>query len=369
MSDSFTRFLIGVIVFTCIGCSAISSTNDSPSQPETEDDNDAIIGENPLAKFNAQAAADYSDALNGSAVLVMHDGEILFEEYQNGATSETPTHIFSATKGFWAPVVAKFIQQGYLTGFDQKVSDVLTEWKGTAKANITIRQTMQLSTGLENDIDELQGLGASAPDLYSYAVNETSLSRAPGSIFRYGPVNYYVIGALIQRLIENHNLPYTDPLDFLNKVFFAEIGIEYADWARDQNGNPHIPNGAFITPRNLIKWAQFIHLRCHWNGKAMVDPQLVDQFFQPSERNPGHGLFYWLNNKEGFSLLPQQTSPAGSDGGFMYYGGREEIIGILGAGKNRVYIVPSENLVIVRQTLGDEGDFIDDEFLSLFFNE
>ena len=52
----------------------------------------------------------------------------------------------------------------------------------------------------------------------------------------------------------------------------------------------------------------------------------------------------------------------------MYHGGMNEIIGALGAGKNRMYIVPSLDAVIIRQTLAEDDAFDDNTFLSLLFS-
>jgi hypothetical protein len=41
--------------------------------------------------------------MGGTAVLVMQDGQVIFEDYHNGADQNTATHIQSGTKGFWAP--------------------------------------------------------------------------------------------------------------------------------------------------------------------------------------------------------------------------------------------------------------------------
>ncbi|GET28500.1 hypothetical protein SD074_07020 [Prolixibacter sp. SD074] len=49
----------------------------------------------------------------------------------------------------------------------------------------------------------------------------------------------------------------------------------------------------------------------------------------------------------------------------MLYYTYEDIIGCLGAGKNRMYIIPSLNAVIVRQAIEDTGDFNDNDFLKL----
>ena len=239
----------------------------------------------------------------------------------------------------------------------------MTEWQGTTKQGITLRQAMQLSSGLANDVENLQGLDPAATDLYDHAVNNVGFARAPGTAFSYGPVNYYVVGAMIQRIITTENLPYQNPLDSLQKNFLDKIGIQYSDWAHDASGNPHIPNGAYFVPRQWIHWGQFILQNGVWNGEALVDENLLLALAEPAATNPGHGLFTWLNTQGGFGLFSFQTAPTGSLGGMIYYNGHNDIIGYLGAGKNRIYVIPTKDLVVVRQTLQEEDSFEDHVFL------
>ncbi len=349
------------------GCGDLSRSPllDEPTNSPQNDEGDVI----PPTKevFNYSEASAYSASFNGLGVLAMQEGEIVFEEYHGDSNLQTSSHLHSATKGFWGVVVARMIQEGLLEGFDQKASDILEEWQGTAKGNITIRQIMQLSSGLSNDIDNLQGTDPAAPDLYYHAVNNVNLVRAPGTRFSYGPVNFYVMGAIMARVLQQAGGQYTGPLDYLNKKFFIPIGIEYSDWVHDDVGNPHIPNGAFITPRNWIKWGQFLLQKGKWQGQQLVDSRLFEELLEPASTNPGHGLFIWLNTNGGFGIFPFDSAPKDAPGGMIYHDGLNDIYSCMGAGKNRMYMVPSKNLIILRQTEEDNDDFSDTQFLGILF--
>jgi hypothetical protein len=52
----------------------------------------------------------------------------------------------------------------------------------------------------------------------------------------------------------------------------------------------------------------------------------------------------------------------------MYHDGMNDIIGALGAGKNRMYIIPSYNTVVLRQTRLEDDRFDDHTFLSLLLD-
>src|SRR5262245_5234763 len=105
-----------------------------------------------------RAAADYSANHNGHAVLVLIDGKIVFERYDNGHTADEPHNLYSGTKTFWGPVIAAMIEDGLVTSLDEPVARTITEWMGDArKGRITIRHLLDLNAGLVQDIWNLQG--------------------------------------------------------------------------------------------------------------------------------------------------------------------------------------------------------------------
>jgi CubicO group peptidase (beta-lactamase class C family) len=130
-----------------------------------------------------------------------------------------------------------------------------------------------------------------------------------------------------------------------------------------------MPNGAYLTAREWSKYGQFIIQNGKWDGKQIVKEKLLKECFKPSEANKGHGLTFWLNVQGGNGPrhLPMK-SKSDDKGGFIYPDGLPDIIGALGAGKNRMYMIPSLKMVIVRQAEGDKLGYTDSEFLRLLLN-
>ncbi len=315
-------------------------------------------------------ASEYSKNANGAAILVYQNGEIIFEEYHNGADENTATHIHSATKAFWSAIAALALQKGLITSYDELVSNTITEWQNTTthpnKKLIKIRHLLSLSSGLSQDVEKIQGEDATAKDIYQYVVDSLKLVAAPGKVFQYGPSHYYAFGVLLQRKLHSKGIQ-LNPLQYLENEVLNKIGLQYDKWTSDPSGNPHIPNGCYLTPRNWVKFGKFMLQEGRWDTTQIIDSSLIKDMFKADGPNPGHGKFIWLNAKDGYGVLKQMSAPLGSAGGFMYFNGYTEIIGALGAGKNRMYIIPSLNAVIVRQTLLENDNFEDNTFLSLYF--
>jgi CubicO group peptidase (beta-lactamase class C family) len=315
------------------------------------------------------AGAEYSRQKGGAAVLIMQNGQIVFENYHNNANENTPTHIQSGTKAFFAAVVALAIQDGYITSYDENVSETITEWQNTTlhpgKSLITIRHLVSLTSGLSQDLDYIEGANPLASDIYSYVVNNLRVVSTPGTRFQYGPSHYYAFGVFLKRKLQKAGIN-QDPLQYLETRILQKLGVNYTNWVHDQAGNPHIPNGCYLTPRNWVKFGQFLLQKGKWNNQQLIAESFVNDLFVPKANNTGYGVFLWLNQQGGDpTSAGVPMAPAGSLGGFIYYAGYTDIIGGLGAGKNRLYIIPSLNAVIVRQSLDDTAAFSDNDFLEL----
>lgn len=320
----------------------------------------------PPSKANLKKAADYSAANQGRAMLVMVKGKTIFERYDNGFGPDTATHLHSATKGFWGPVVAAMIEDGLVESFDEMAVKTLPEWKDDPlKKHITIRHLLNLSAGLVQDVKNLQGHERKtlAPDLYKHAIGVRA-RRRPGIAFQYGPSCYYVLGEIMKRKLAPQE---QTPLDYLKKRILDPIGIDIDHWVHDKSSNPHIPNGASLTARNWVRYGQWLVQGGRWDGKQIVKKELLDQLLEPSKANPGHGLALWLNRPggQGAIRIPSQTSRADDEAGFIYRGGHPDLFAALGAGKCRMYMIPSLQMVVLRQADTPRDRFDDNTFLGL----
>lgn len=363
---------------------------------QAEAKTEARLNDRPLlAPLGAQSrydlAAEYSKVNDGRSVLVMQGDKVVFEQYHNGHHADKAHGLASGTKSFWGVMAAAAVQDGFLT-LDERVSETITEWRAhPAKARITVRQLLDLSSGLN------AGKGALdfAPDKYTRSL-QIPLWNSPGTQFRYGPANYYVFGELMRRKLAPER---ETPLQYLERRLLKPIGLKYDAWRHDAAGNAHLPNGASLTAREWAKFGIFVKNGGAWNGKQLIPRKLVQQCLQPSRVNPAYGLTFWLNvpappgaadsriadgegetradaNEDttanvGFggrlgARVHAQSSATGERhvmrGGSIYGAGPRDLAMAAGAGQQRLYIIPSLDMVIVRQ--GESSRFRDSEFLA-----
>jgi CubicO group peptidase (beta-lactamase class C family) len=365
-----------------------------------------------LNRDHLQAAAAYSDSFSGRALLVMQNGQVIFEHYANGWTASRPHALASGTKSFAGIVAMAAIEDGIINGLDEVVADTLTEWKlDSRKSEITVRQLLNLSSGLAPDDDSLGRAGAGIRDLgpandaagrlrgalgrderpedrFAAAIAIPSIDK-PGRTFRYGPSHFYAFGAFLERKLESGDRPQKSYFEYMKARVLEPAGLSASieRFAPDRAGNPNLPGGGHLTAREWAKFGEFVRLGgavCGEDGPMMMHfkPGALEPCFQPSDANPNYGLTWWLlNGKPGAAAEVADVgarSPRTRRGGGQASRQAAQTEAILdqagepipvamaaGAGKQRLYILPKQGLVIVRfaQMNAKGAAFSDTEFI------
>ena len=324
--------------------------NPLPAQAPTAVQTPASVA-SPVTPENFKLAAAYAAAHGSFAVLVMHDGKIQFEEYQNGKVATDALELASGTKSFWG-IAAVAAEEDGLLKLDEKVSETITEWKSDPKREpITIRQLLTLTSGI-------QGGEIARPPLYDDALN-APLTTEPGVAFHYGPAPFQIFGELMKRKLKDSG---QNGVDYLKARILEPIGLDVGVWRSSKDGNPLMPQGAKLTAREWAKFGQLIINGGTWDGKQIVSKSAIDQCFSGTKANPHYGLTFWLKGldpEEDKDLIPATDSAKPID--------RlpDDFVMAAGLGKQRLYIIPSLKLVVVRQGKILGGTFKDAQFLSL----
>lgn len=298
-----------------------------------------------------QSAAEYSQENMGLSVLIMKGNKIVFEQYQNGHSSDRPWILASGTKSFSGVMCAAAIEDKLISGFDEKVSDTITEWKADKRrSQITIRQLLSLTSGID------AGTIGRVPS-YAEAVTESS-KYEPGDRFEYGPVPFQVFGELMTRKLKTRN---ESVYDYINRRILKPIGLNVAFWRKD-GGQPLLPQGAVLTAREWVKFGQLLKDGGKWNGKQIIRKDLLDELRKGSKANPAYGITFWLNHDgtkaNGVSTRNAVMTEISANGVSKE---ALDLFMAAGAGNQRLYIIPSLDLVVVRQAAfgkWDDGEFI-----------
>lgn len=320
----------------------------------------AIEAQAPSAAQFERAVA-YASRTDGQAVLVMHRGRIIYERYVGEGSASKSMMLASGSKSFVGVATIAAVADG-LVRLDQPVADLLSEWKSDArKSRVTVRQLLSLESGIETGNP---GTGCGGPrSTWADAVAAQALVE-PGTRFRYGPYPFITMGAAIERVNPRESFE-----AYLVRRVLAPLGVK-VEWRMTcGDGKPQLAGGAAMTARDWATFGEMIR-RDGMHGTTRILPaELVSQLFRPSSANPAYGMSWWLreaafqtNPAMGARRLGRRATAARvGDATWL----PRDLVMAAGAGKQRLYVIPSQELVIVRMGPVRGGRaFKDDEFLA-----
>lgn len=296
--------------------------------------NSIEISSDELAAY--QQAAAYSRAHRGLSMVVMKNGKVVFENYAKGHSADEPHNLYSGTKSFSCAIAVAAIQDKLLS-FDEPVSKTITEWQSDEqKAKITIHQLLTLTSGIN------AGQTGSKPS-YAEAI-ATKVLHAPGTTFQYGPIPFQVFGEVMRRKLAATG---ESPREYLSRRVLGPIGARIDSWRTSADGNPKMSTGAFLTAREWAKYGQLVLNQGRWQGKEILNKKFLSECSDGTPVNPGYGITFWLPTQGGINSKGHSTNQSAEKLKSIH--APDLIIKAAGVGGQKLYVIPSQNLVVVRQ--------------------
>ena len=327
------------------------------------------------------AAATYAIGEGARAVIAIRDGQVVLERYGNGGSAGRGETLASGTKSFTCPLAAAAEDDGLLN-IEDLVGNVLPPWApgGSAPQNEVKRQIrgidlLSVTSGL--NISGAAGGALNDVDSYAQVINATSRA-APNTATIYNPNNaqgfslYFELRTGATLRSDGSVAGGRDGIDYLQSRVFDRIGIRPTEWSRDIKGKPNFGGGASMTALDWARFGQFMEQFGTWNGQQIVSAQRLRRCVEyRSAAFQGYGLGWWLNRPVGQSYFPaRDVLPWNSEvldrwvaGGKLAPSAPDDMFVAFGAGQRKLYVVPSQNLVLVR--IG--GPTAEDRFFSILY--
>jgi len=313
------------------------------------------------ASSGFRAAAQYSAAHTGVSFLVSKEERIIFEDYPNGSSPYTAHKIYSGTKGFWILAGLKAVEEGIIN-LDDRVAGTIAEWAADAqKSRVTLRQLLNFSSGLYPEFS-LHGDGFENRDAIAV---RAPLVAPPGSAFIYGPAALQVFHEVLKRRLAGRG---ESPTQFLERRVLKPLGLGSQRYLADRQGNPLLATGFILSAR---QWLRMGHLILN-GGHPVLSAQLLSACFQGSSANCAFGMGFWNNvmaaERSARELdVEQMLEPKWNRQDWrdvcLCQAAPSDMVASVGSGYQRLFVIPSLRMVIVRQ--GNFGRISDGELLRL----
>ena len=242
-------------------------------------------------------------------LIVLHNGNLLYENYWNN-NSATSKHIaFSVTKSFVSALVGIALDEGLIDNIEDPITKYLSDFNGTGYEGVRIKDILQMSSGVDFNEDyadpksDINRFGRATARGSSFRDFAKSLERGrePGTYHHYVSIDTQVLGFL---LAEVTGMPLKE---YLYKKIWNKIGMEDdAFFIVDNNGVEMALGGLNATLRDYAKFGELYLNTGKWNGEQVVPASWVDAshttdgpHLKPGESelssSPwGYGLQWWV---------------------------------------------------------------------------
>lgn len=340
-------FLLVFIVL--IGCS--KKNNTPPTTPDTK----MYFPANASANWETTSTAslnwnqnalqqlnEYLRQKNSKSFMILVNGRIVVEEYFDGHNATATWQWNSAGKTLVATTTGIAQQEGLLN-IDTKVSQYLGNgWTSEPleKENlITSKNLLTMTSGISDDKE---------------LVIKSNLTYLADAGTRWSYHNVFqrlmdVVGAASKQEYEN----------YFNAKLKNKIGME-GFW-----NNGLIFKIYHSNTRSMARFGLLALNKGKWNGEVIINENFFNESISTSQNiNPSYGYLWWLNGKSKYMVPGSQTVYQSS----LVPNAPSDMYAAMGAEDQRIYVIPSKNMVIVR--MGNASDPSNPNFaLSGFDNE
>ena len=302
--------------------------------------------------MNQERIKRMEDAINENyknmvGMVIVKDGEMVYENYYNGCNSKSRIHVFSVTKSIVSILLGIAIDKGLIKCIDDKVLDYFPDYvvkKGEKTLpNIRIRDILTMTVPYKYKWNPYTKYFTSM-DYVKFSLDKMGGRRAIGE-FRYAPIigpdvlSGILVKATGQSVLEFAKINLFEPLNinveknitFKNKEEQMEFykSTEVNGWVADPQGVNTAGWGLTLSPIDMAKIGQLFLNKGKWNSKQIVSEKWISTSTTEHSRwkkmNLPYGYLWWIGENGGYAAM--------------------------GDGGNIIYVSPDNNLVVAITSL------------------
>lgn len=271
------------------------------------------------------------------AIAVYHKGALVLEEYFYGYERNRPHQMRSLTKSVISLLAGAAVDRGLLRADEPVVTRLgytALENPDPRKERITLTDLLSHQSGLACDDYDGASPGNEVKlydaDDWPRAFVDLPVIAEPGTVGRYCSFGIITAGRVIERAAGKRLA------QFAQEVLFAPLGISPDQWrwtfVLDRSQRNEFGQ-IYLRPRDMLKLGLLIQQRGAWQGRRVISESWIDAAVAKRSRvdDSDYGLGIWHR----WYVVPIA-------GGTQ----RVETIMLSGNGGQKVYIVPSLELVV-----------------------
>lgn len=330
----FPNTLILVSLFAVLSCSGSGDSSDIqiPQVPQENTyfppSNSEVWDTKTLAELNwaqsqLQPLLDFLESKNTKGFIVLHNGKIVIEEYMNGHNRNSNWYWASAGKTLTTAISGIAIDEGSID-INNKVSDYLgrawTSIPSDKEDLITNKHLLTMTSGL----DDTAG-SETSPSYLTYIADA-------GTRWAYHNVYVKMQDVVSEATNQTWN-------DYFTTKLKEPIGMN-GSWLELDGLNVYWSN-----TRSMARFGLMTFAKGKWNNQQIVSEAYLANAVNTSQNiNLSYGYLWWLNGNASYRLPQTQMEFNGP----LITEAPSDMYAALGKNDQKIYIVPSKNLVVIR---------------------
>lgn len=272
----------------------------------------------------------FLDRTYTNALLVMKDGKIVSEIYRNNTNERTRFMGWSMTKSITSILIGCALAEGRIKSLDEPITLYLPELKAGGYDGVTIRQIMQMRSGVDYeeryDFDKpgtaaRNHIASLVKNVARFADAARTVKRIhePGSVFQYKTLDTAVLGWLVERVSGGNSVA-----GYTAQRLWEPLGAE-SDGFYIMDGAPGVGRefsgaGFNATLRDFARVGLMMLDDGKANGRQIISPGWIKASTTSGGQGGGYGLQWWLMGDQG------AYSAIGLQGQYIYVDPRSRTV-------------------------------------------
>lgn len=280
---------------------------------------------------------------SATALVVVKGENLVFEDYYQGTQALDKRISWSMAKSYLSALFGIAVGEGKIPDINAAVTDYVPNLKGTGYDNVTIKNVLQMSSGVyfnedygdfNSDINRfgrIMALGGSFDDFA--ATLKQDPKHEQGTYMHYVSIDTHVIGMVLRAATG------TPIMDYMQEKLWRKLGNESdAYYITDTTGEPMVLGGLNIISRDYARMGMLYRDHGQYNGEQIVPKQWVEDSITADAAHLVPGLRDSASTNFGYGY--QWWIPENPNGEFL-------ALGIYG---QYIYINRPKNVVIVKNS-------------------
>ena len=270
------------------------------------------------------------------ALTVVYKNIPIVEWYRDDFDANNRFLSWSMAKSFTSTLVGIRVGEGRMTLDDIGSS----KWQGDERQNITLRNLLNMNSGLKwnenyGALSDVTIMLHKEGDMAGYAA-ESLLDGNTGMDWKYSSGTTNIVCLALRQTFSSDS----DYYGFPREALFNRIGMKSAIFETDASGTFVGSSYMYATMRDYARYGLLYMNNGNWYGEQIINPEWINFTTTTAPGSDGrYGAFFWLNLSGDQPDAPKDTYMCkGHDGQF-------------------IFIIPSEELVIVRTGYSKKGQF------------